>query len=82
VHNDKSAKPCDNYNMIMVNYVNMCHMHTQVVSQHKRAKLELREPKAHCSLLLGACISCPLLRSDLEALSWVSFFLLPKITPS
>jgi hypothetical protein len=30
------------------------------------AMLELRELKAR-SLLLGACTSCPLLRSDLEA---------------
>ncbi len=30
------------------------------------ARLELRELKAH-STLLGACTSCPLLRSDLEA---------------
>jgi hypothetical protein len=30
------------------------------------ARLELREPKAH-STLLGVCTSCPLLRSDLEA---------------
>jgi hypothetical protein len=30
------------------------------------ARLELRELKAH-STLLGACTSCPMLRSDLEA---------------
>jgi hypothetical protein len=30
------------------------------------ARLELRELKAH-SILLGACTTCPLLRSDLEA---------------
>jgi hypothetical protein len=41
-------------------------VHSQVASQLKGAKLELRELKAH-SLLLGACTSCPLLRSDLEA---------------
>jgi hypothetical protein len=74
------------------------------------AMLELRELKAH-STLLGACTSCPVLRSDLEAatveikdlkhkidhssryivypllvnhvfLSGVSFFMLPKRTPS
>jgi hypothetical protein len=32
------------------------------------AKLELRELKAR-SLLLGACTSCPLLKSDLDACS-------------
>jgi hypothetical protein len=30
--------------------------------------LELRELKA-CSILLGVCTTCPLLRSDLEALT-------------
>jgi hypothetical protein len=66
VHDDMSAKPCDNYKIIMVNYADLWLVHTQVVSQLKSAKLELRELKAH-SLLLGACTSCPLLRSDLEA---------------
>jgi hypothetical protein len=66
VHDDMSAKPCDNCNMIMVNYADLWLMHSQVVCQLKCAKLELRELKA-CSLLLGACTSCPLLRSDLKA---------------
>jgi hypothetical protein len=43
-------------------------VHTQVVSQLKGAKLELKELKAR-SLLLGACTSCPMLKSDLEACS-------------
>jgi hypothetical protein len=66
VHDDMSTKPCDNCNMIMVNYVDLWLVHTQVASQLKGAKLELRELKA-CSLLLGACTICPFLRSDLEA---------------
>jgi hypothetical protein len=41
-------------------------VHTQVTSRLKGVKLELREPKAHF-MLLGACTSCLLLRSDLEA---------------
>jgi hypothetical protein len=61
-----SAKPCQNYKMIIVNYVDLWLVHTQVVSQLKGAKLELRELKAR-STLLGACSCCPLLRSDLEA---------------
>jgi hypothetical protein len=61
-----SAKPCENYKMIMINYVDLWLVHTQVTSQLKGAKLELRELKARF-LLLGACISCPMLRSDLEA---------------
>jgi hypothetical protein len=60
------AKPCENYKMIMVNYADMWLVHTQVASQLKGAKLELKELKAH-SLLLGACTSCPMLRSNLEA---------------
>jgi hypothetical protein len=61
-----SAKPCENYTMNMVNYADLWLMHSKVASQLKVAKLELRELKA-CSSLLGACSSCPLLRSDLEA---------------
>jgi hypothetical protein len=61
-----SAQPCDNYTMVMVNYVDMWLVHSRVVSQLDGAKLELRELRAHSSLL-GACTSCPLLRCDLEA---------------
>jgi hypothetical protein len=66
VHDYMSAKPCENCKMIMVNYANLWLVHTQFGSQLKGAKLELRELKAH-SLLLGACTSCPMLRSNLEA---------------
>jgi hypothetical protein len=66
VHDDISAKPCKNCKMIMVNYADLWLVHTQVASQLKGAKLELRELKTR-SLLLGGCISCPVLRSDLEA---------------
>jgi hypothetical protein len=51
-----------------VNYDDLWIVHTQVASQLKGAKLELKELKA-CSLLLGACTSCPMLKSDLEACS-------------
>jgi hypothetical protein len=54
--------------MIMVNYADLWLMHSQVASQLDGAKLELRELKAR-SLLLGACTSCPLLKSDLDACS-------------
>jgi hypothetical protein len=40
-------------------------VHAQVTSQLKCAKLELRDLKARF-LQLGACTSCPMLRSDLE----------------
>jgi hypothetical protein len=63
-----SAKPCDNCKMIMVNCADLWLVHTQVASQLKGAKLELREFKDH-SLLLGAYTSCPLLKSDLETCS-------------
>jgi hypothetical protein len=66
VHDDMSAKPCDNCKMIMVNYVDLWIVHSQVARLLDGARLKLKELKAH-SLLLGACTSCPLLRSDLEA---------------
>jgi hypothetical protein len=68
MHDDMSAKPCENCNMIMVNYADLLIFHTQVASQLKGAKLELKELKA-LSLLLGGCTSCPMLKSDLEACS-------------
>jgi hypothetical protein len=60
MHDDISAKSCDNYTMIMVNYADLWLVHSQVVSQLKGAKLELRELKSRSSLL-GACTICPLL---------------------
>jgi Fe-S cluster biogenesis protein NfuA len=48
-----------------VNYADLWIVHTQVASQLKGAKMEL---KTH-SLLLGACTSCPMLKSDLKAYS-------------
>jgi hypothetical protein len=68
MHDDMSAKSCENCNMIMVNYADLWIVHTQVASQLKGAKLELKELKAH-SLPLGACTSCPMLKYDLEACS-------------
>jgi hypothetical protein len=68
MHDDMSAQPCENCNMIMVNYADLWIVHTQVASQLKGTKLEPKELKAH-SLLLGACTSCPMLKSDLEACS-------------
>jgi hypothetical protein len=65
-HDDMSVKPCDNCNMIMVNYADLWPIHSHVATLLDGARLELRELKAH-STLLGACTSCPLLRSDLEA---------------
>jgi hypothetical protein len=61
-----SAKPCGNCTMIMVNYVDMWHMHSHVARLLDGARLKLRELKAR-SRLLGACTSYPVLRSDLEA---------------
>jgi hypothetical protein len=68
MHDDMSAKPCDNCKMIMVNYADLWLVHAQVTSQLDDTKLELRELKVH-SLLLGACTSCPLLKSNLKACS-------------
>jgi hypothetical protein len=68
MHNDMSVKPCENCNMIMVSYADLWIVHTQVTSQLNGAKLELKELKAR-SLLLDACTSCPILKSDLETCS-------------
>jgi hypothetical protein len=65
-HDDMSAKPCDRCTMIMVNYADMWLIHSHVAGLLDNARLELRELKAH-STLLGACTSCSVLRSDLEA---------------
>jgi hypothetical protein len=66
MNDDMSAKPCDNCTMIMINYADLWLVHSQVASLLDGAKLEIRELNAH-SILLGACSTCPLLRSDLEA---------------
>jgi hypothetical protein len=68
MHNDMSAQLCKNYNMIMVNYADLWIVHTQVASQLKGAKLELKELKAR-SLLLGACLEYPKLKLELDARS-------------
>jgi hypothetical protein len=60
-----SAKPCDNCNMVIVNDANLCLIHSHVASLLDGARLEHREFKDR-STLLGACTTCPLLRSDLE----------------
>jgi hypothetical protein len=65
-HDDMSAKPCDNYTMIMVNYADLWLVHSHVARLLDGTRLELRELKAH-SRLPSACTSCPVLRSDLEA---------------
>jgi hypothetical protein len=52
--------------MIMVNYANLWLIYLHVAGLLDGARLELIELKAH-STLLGACTSCPMLRSDLEA---------------
>jgi hypothetical protein len=61
-----SVKPCDNCNMIMVNYADLWLMHSHVASLIDGARLELKELKAH-STLFGVCTTCPLLRSNLAA---------------
>jgi hypothetical protein len=66
MHNDIIAQLCENCNIIMVNYANLMIVHTEVTSQLKSAKLELKVLKA-CSLLLGACLECPKLKLKLDA---------------
>jgi hypothetical protein len=48
-----SAKPCNNYKMIIVNYADLWLLHSHVASVFDSVSLELRELKAH-STLLGA----------------------------
>jgi hypothetical protein len=66
MHDDMSVKPCDNCNMIMINYADLWLIHSHVASLLDGARLELIELKAHFTLL-GACTTCPLFRSDSEA---------------
>jgi hypothetical protein len=68
VHDDMSSKLCDKCNMIMINYVDMWLIHSHVASLLDGARLELRELKA-LSTLLGTCTTCPLLKSNLEAIT-------------
>jgi hypothetical protein len=68
VHDDISAKPCDNSKIIMVNYADLWLVHSHVASLLDGAKLELRELKTR-STLFGVCTSCTMFRSDLEALT-------------
>jgi hypothetical protein len=93
MHDDMSAKPCDNCNMIMVNYADLWLLHSHVASLLDGARLELRELKGR-STLLGVCkiLSINLiillvivfypLRASCVVLSRVSFSMLPKRTPS
>jgi hypothetical protein len=68
MHDGMSAKPCDRCTMIMVSYENLWLIHSHVAWLLDCARLELRDLKAR-STLLGACTSCPVLRSDLEAVA-------------
>jgi hypothetical protein len=63
-----SVKPYDKCNMIIVNYTDLWLVHSRIASLFDGARLKLRELKAH-STLLGACTTCLLLRSNLEAVA-------------
>jgi hypothetical protein len=54
--------------MIVVNYADLWLIHSHVAGLLDGARLKLRELKAR-STLLGACTSCPVQRSDLEAVA-------------
>jgi hypothetical protein len=69
MHDDMSAQSCENCNIIMVNYADLWIVHTQIASQLKGAKLELKKLKAP-PLLLGACLECPKLKFELDARSF------------
>jgi hypothetical protein len=76
MHDNMSAKPCDSCKMIMVNYADLWLVHSHVAILLDGTRLGLRELKAH-STLLGACTSCPMLRSDLECSYVCSYLQLP-----
>jgi hypothetical protein len=61
-----SAKPCDRCTMIIINYADLWLIHSHVAGLLDSVRLEFKEFKAH-STLLGACTSCPVFKSDLEA---------------
>jgi hypothetical protein len=50
VHDNMRAKPCENYKMVIVNYIELWLVHTQVAIQLNGAKLELKSSKLvpHC----------------------------------
>ena len=52
----------------MVNYADLWLVHSHIASLLDGARLELLELKAR-STLLGACMSCLVLRSNLEAIA-------------
>jgi regulator of replication initiation timing len=81
MHDDMSAKQCDKCTMIMVNYTDLWLLHSHVASLLDSATLQLRELKAH-STLLGACTSSPVLRSDLETSAVEIKFLKHKLDHS
>jgi hypothetical protein len=81
VQDDMSAKACDRCTMIMVNYADLWLIHSHAAGLLDSARLEIRELKAH-STLLGACTACPMLRSDLEAATVEIKDLKHKLDPS
>jgi hypothetical protein len=63
-----SAKSCDRYTMIIINYADMWLIHSHVAGLLDSARLELRDLKTR-STLLGVCTSCPVLSSDLKVVT-------------
>jgi hypothetical protein len=53
-----SGKPSDNCKIIIVNCANVWLVHTQVASQLKGARMELKEIKARSMLLVVCTSSC------------------------
>jgi hypothetical protein len=58
VHDDMSAKSCDNCKMIMVNYEDLWLVHSHVASLLDDARLELRELKACPTFWVPALVAC------------------------
>jgi hypothetical protein len=67
VHNDISAKPCDNYTMIMVNYADLWLLHSDL----KASAIEIKDLKhklnhsSRYSVLSPPCDACGSLKGNL-----------------
>jgi hypothetical protein len=57
MHDDMSVKPCENCNMILVNYVDLWLVHSHVARLLDSVRLELRE-LVPCSWVLALDVRC------------------------
>jgi hypothetical protein len=58
-HDDMSAKSCDRCTMIMVNYADLCLIHSHVAGLLDSARLELRRIYGSFTRMLPVCLIVP-----------------------